>query len=75
MKKNLRTLGTILSLVAISSFTMTSCGEKAPEATTEADATEEAPAVVEEPVAPVEEPVEAPTCDGAEAPAETPAAH
>ena len=45
MKKNLRTLGTILSLVAISSFAMTSCGEKAAEATTEA--TPETPATEE----------------------------
>lgn len=58
MKKNLRTLGTILSLVAITSFTITSCGEKAAETT-------ETPAATT-PEAPVEAPVEAPatTCGG-----------
>ena len=65
MKKNLRTLGTILSLVAISSFAMTSCGEK----TEETPATENAPAEATPEVAPETAPEvapeTAPTCDGA----------
>ena len=72
MKKNLRTLGTILSLVAITSFTMTSCGEKAEEAKTTETPAAETPAA--EPVAePVAEP--ATTCggDSTAAPAAEPA--
>lgn len=61
MNKNLRTLGTILSLVAITSFSMTSCGAKTEEATA-------APATPVEVVVetPVEAPVEAPVCGGAD---------
>jgi hypothetical protein len=68
MKKNLRTLGTILSLVAITSFTMTSCGAQTEEATTEAapaeTPAEETPEVIEEP---------AKTCDAACGGEDTPA--
>ena len=62
MKKNFKNLGLILGMVAVTSFTMTSCAEAVEEVKTEAEGatevvTEEVIEVVTEEVAPATEEV------------------